>query len=87
MLRGRPADAGPVEITLTAHADHAMIRLTVTDTGAWRPPPADREQPAPGTRGHPPATAAYFAGARPGRSGRYRASQSARSAAGIGRPK
>jgi PAS domain S-box-containing protein len=49
---GRPADAAPVEITLTAHADHAMIRLTVVDTGIWRPPPADREEPAPGTRGH-----------------------------------
>ena len=24
----------------------------VADTGAWRPPPADREEPAPGTRGH-----------------------------------
>jgi anti-sigma regulatory factor (Ser/Thr protein kinase) len=24
----------------------------VTDTGTWRPPPADREEPAPGTRGH-----------------------------------
>jgi anti-sigma regulatory factor (Ser/Thr protein kinase) len=42
----------PVQITLTAHADHAMIRLTVVDTGIWRPPPADREEPAPDTRGH-----------------------------------
>ena len=44
---GRPADAAPVQITLTARADHAAIRLTVADTGSWRPPPADREQPAP----------------------------------------
>ena len=29
-----------------------MVRLTVADTGSWRPPAADREQPAPGTRGH-----------------------------------
>ena len=49
---GRPADAAPVQITLTARADHATMRLTVTDTGSWRPPPADREEPAPGTRGH-----------------------------------
>jgi PAS domain S-box-containing protein len=49
---GRPADAAPVQITLTANADHALIRLTVVDTGIWRPPPADREEPAPGTRGH-----------------------------------
>jgi PAS domain S-box-containing protein len=48
----RTDDATPVLITLTAHADQAMIRLTVTDTGTWRPPPPDREQPAPGTRGH-----------------------------------
>ncbi len=26
--------------------------MTVADTGAWRPPPADREPPSPGTRGH-----------------------------------
>jgi anti-sigma regulatory factor (Ser/Thr protein kinase) len=49
---GRPDDADPVQITLTAHADHAAVLLTVTDTGSWRPPPADREEPAPGTRGH-----------------------------------
>ena len=49
---GRPADAAPVLITFTAQADHGAIRLTVADTGTWRPPPADREQPAPGTRGH-----------------------------------
>jgi anti-sigma regulatory factor (Ser/Thr protein kinase) len=49
---GRPADAAAVQITLTAHATDTMIQLTVTDTGNWRPPPADREQPAPGTRGH-----------------------------------
>jgi anti-sigma regulatory factor (Ser/Thr protein kinase) len=29
-----------------------MVQLTVADTGTWRSPPADREQPAPGTRGH-----------------------------------
>jgi PAS domain S-box-containing protein len=49
---GRPAEDGPVQITLTAQADHATIRLTVADTGTWRPPPADRSEPAPGTRGH-----------------------------------
>ena len=49
---GRPTDAAPVLINLAARADHAMIRLTVSDTGTWRPPPADREHPAPGTRGH-----------------------------------
>jgi anti-sigma regulatory factor (Ser/Thr protein kinase) len=49
---GRPADAASVQITLTARAAHATVQLTITDTGTWRPPPADREQPAPGTRGH-----------------------------------
>jgi PAS domain S-box-containing protein len=49
---GRPAGAAPVLITFTAQADHSAIRLTVADTGTWRSPPADREQPAPGTRGH-----------------------------------
>ena len=49
---GRPADAAPVLITLTARATPTMIQLTVTDTGNWQPPSADREQPAPGTRGH-----------------------------------
>jgi PAS domain S-box-containing protein len=49
---GRPADAAPVQVTLTARAAHAMVQLTVADTGSWRSPPADREQPAPGTRGH-----------------------------------
>ena len=49
---GRPADAAPVQITLTARLAHTMVQLTVADTGSWRPPPADREQPAPGTRGH-----------------------------------
>ena len=49
---GRPADAAPVQITLTARAAHTMVQLTVADTGSWRSPPADREQPAPGTRGH-----------------------------------
>ena len=48
----RPAEAAPVQITLTARAAHTMVELTVADTGSWRPPPADREQPAPGTRGH-----------------------------------
>jgi anti-sigma regulatory factor (Ser/Thr protein kinase) len=49
---GRPADAAPVQITLTARATQARVKLIVADTGTWRPPPADREQPAPGTRGH-----------------------------------
>jgi PAS domain S-box-containing protein len=49
---GRPADAAPVQITLDARASHTVIHLTVADTGNWRSPPADREQPAPGTRGH-----------------------------------
>ena len=49
---GRPADAPPVQITLTARVAHTMVQLTVADTGSWRSPPADREQPAPGTRGH-----------------------------------
>jgi PAS domain S-box-containing protein len=49
---GRPADAAPVQITLTARAAPTMVQLTVTDTGTWRSPPADREEPAPGTRGH-----------------------------------
>ena len=49
---GRRAEAVPVLITFTAQADHGAIRLTVADTGTWRPPPADRDQPAPGTRGH-----------------------------------
>jgi anti-sigma regulatory factor (Ser/Thr protein kinase) len=49
---GRPADAPPVQITLTARAAHALVQLTVTDTGTWRSPPADRAEPAPGTRGH-----------------------------------
>ena len=29
-----------------------MVQLTVADTGSWQSPPADREPPAPGTRGH-----------------------------------
>jgi anti-sigma regulatory factor (Ser/Thr protein kinase) len=29
-----------------------MVQLTVTDTGSWRSPSADRGEPAPGTRGH-----------------------------------
>ena len=49
---GRPADAEPVQITLTASAARSMVQLTITDTGSWRSPPADREEPAPGTRGH-----------------------------------
>ena len=49
---GRFADAAPVQITLTARATHTTVQLTIADTGSWRPPPADREQPAPGTRGH-----------------------------------
>jgi anti-sigma regulatory factor (Ser/Thr protein kinase) len=49
---GRPASAEPVQITLTAHATGDTVQLTVADTGSWRPPPADRPQPAPGTRGH-----------------------------------
>ena len=49
---GRPAGAAPVQITLTARAAHTTLQLTVTDTGSWHSPPADREQPAPGTRGH-----------------------------------
>ncbi len=49
---GRPASAEPVQITLTAHATQARVQLTVADTGRWRPPPADRTHPAPGTRGH-----------------------------------
>jgi anti-sigma regulatory factor (Ser/Thr protein kinase) len=49
---GRPVGSAPVEVTLTARADHATMRLTVADTGSWRPPSADRELPAPGTRGH-----------------------------------
>jgi serine phosphatase RsbU (regulator of sigma subunit)/anti-sigma regulatory factor (Ser/Thr protein kinase) len=49
---GRPAGAASVLITLTARAAPSMVQLTVADTGSWRSPPADREQPAPGTRGH-----------------------------------
>jgi serine phosphatase RsbU (regulator of sigma subunit)/anti-sigma regulatory factor (Ser/Thr protein kinase) len=49
---GRPAGAPPVQITFTARAAHASIQLVVTDTGSWRSPPSDREQPGPGTRGH-----------------------------------
>ena len=49
---GRPAGLPPVQITLTARAVSATVQVTVTDTGAWRPPAPDREPPAPGTRGH-----------------------------------
>ena len=48
----RPAGAAPVQITLTARVAYTTVQLTVADTGSWRPPPADREPPAPGTRGH-----------------------------------
>ncbi|HEY0936858.1 MAG TPA: SpoIIE family protein phosphatase [Trebonia sp.] len=48
---GRPADAPPVGITLTARVTRALVELTVADTGTWRSPPTERE-PAPGTRGH-----------------------------------
>jgi anti-sigma regulatory factor (Ser/Thr protein kinase) len=49
---GRPAAAPPVQVTLTASAAQDAARLTITDTGTWRPPPADRKPPAPDTRGH-----------------------------------
>ena len=49
---GRPAEAAPVQITLTARAAHAMVQLIIADTGSWQSPPAGREQPSPGTRGH-----------------------------------
>jgi anti-sigma regulatory factor (Ser/Thr protein kinase) len=49
---GRSAGAAPVQITLTARAAPTTVQLTVADTGSWLPPTADREQPAPGTRGH-----------------------------------
>jgi anti-sigma regulatory factor (Ser/Thr protein kinase) len=49
---GRPADAAPVQVSFTARAARSMIQLTIADTGSWRSPPADREDPAPGTRGH-----------------------------------
>jgi anti-sigma regulatory factor (Ser/Thr protein kinase) len=55
---GRPDGAPPVWVTLTAEVspaaevNGAAIRLTVTDTGTWQPPPADRREPAPETRGH-----------------------------------
>ena len=49
---GRPAAAAPVQVTLTARAAHNTVRLTIADTGSWRPPPAGRERPAPDTRGH-----------------------------------
>ena len=48
---GRPADAPPVGISLTARATHTLVQLTVADTGSWRSPPAEYE-PVPGTRGH-----------------------------------
>jgi anti-sigma regulatory factor (Ser/Thr protein kinase) len=50
--RGREASAAPVQITLTAVAEPTRVTLTIADTGTWRPPSTDREQPAPGTRGH-----------------------------------
>jgi PAS domain S-box-containing protein len=49
---GRPAGAAPVQVTLTARVTHTLVHLTIADTGSWQPPAADREQPAPGTRGH-----------------------------------
>jgi PAS domain S-box-containing protein len=49
---GRPAAAPPVQVTLTASAARDAVQLTIADTGTWRPPPTDREQPAPDTRGH-----------------------------------
>jgi PAS domain S-box-containing protein len=49
---GRPADAAPVQITLTACVTHTMVQVAVADTGSWLSPAPDREQPAPGTRGH-----------------------------------
>jgi anti-sigma regulatory factor (Ser/Thr protein kinase) len=49
---GRAAGQPPVQITLTARMTEASVQLTIADTGSWRSPPADREQPAPGTRGH-----------------------------------
>jgi PAS domain S-box-containing protein len=49
---GRADDDTPVNITLTARADHRVVELTITDTGNWQAPPADREEPAPDTRGH-----------------------------------
>jgi PAS domain S-box-containing protein len=49
---GRPADAAPVQVSFTARAARSMVQLTIADTGSWRSPPADREDPAPGTRGH-----------------------------------
>ncbi len=48
----RLAGAAPVQITLTARVAHTTVQLTVADTGSWRSPPADREPPALGTRGH-----------------------------------
>ena len=48
----RLAGAAPVQITLTARVAYTTVQLTVADTGSWRPPPADREAPALGTRGH-----------------------------------
>jgi anti-sigma regulatory factor (Ser/Thr protein kinase) len=49
---GRPADAAPVQITLTARVTGTTVALTVADTGNWRSPPAGRQPPTPGTRGH-----------------------------------
>ena len=49
---GRPADAAAVQITLTARVTGTTVALTVADTGNWRSPPADRQPPTPGTRGH-----------------------------------
>jgi PAS domain S-box-containing protein len=49
---GRPADAAPVQITLTARVTRTTVALTIADTGNWQSPPAGRQPPTPGTRGH-----------------------------------
>ena len=49
---GRPENLPPVLVTFTATVAGSAVRLTVADTGSWRPPPADRREPAPDTRGH-----------------------------------
>jgi anti-sigma regulatory factor (Ser/Thr protein kinase) len=42
---GRPADAAPVQITLTARVAQNMVQLTVADTGSWRSPPPTASRP------------------------------------------
>jgi anti-sigma regulatory factor (Ser/Thr protein kinase) len=49
---GHPDGAPRVQITLTARAALATVQVTVADTGSWLAPPADRDRPAPDTRGH-----------------------------------